>query len=69
MTKNSTVTDTREGKRAHQLKAEMMDLLGDVVDVMERGRAEGFDITFTIPRNETGANIITLELIKVTKSW
>lgn len=65
----TTLSETRESKRALQIKTEVMGLLSDVTDVMNRAVAEGFDVSFSVVKGEKGEYFINSDLCKVTKSW
>jgi len=58
---------TRESRRARALKAEMSNLLEDVVDLMNEARGEDFDITFAINKNAEGKNEVVS--LVITKTW
>lgn len=62
-------TESREGRRARQIKADVMDLMEDVVVLMERARAEGFLVEFSVHRDAEGRNFINNDLLKVIKVW
>jgi hypothetical protein len=61
---------SREGKRALQLKSEMIGLLMEVTELLERARMEGFEMSFALGKNEKGENVFIPEVnLKVSKSW
>jgi len=67
----STFTiESSEGKRARYFKSQVLNMMEEVVLMMEEARKEGFEVQFTVQRNqETGANFITNDLLKVIKVW
>ncbi len=69
-TSSNFVIESNEGKRARKIKSQVLNLMEEVVDLMEEARKEGFEVQFTVARNqETGANFINNELLKVVKVW
>lgn len=61
---------SRETKRALQLKSEMIGLLMDVNDVLERARLEGFEIQFSMIKNEKGEQVFVPEnQLSISKKW
>jgi hypothetical protein len=63
------VAESREGKRARQIKAEIMELLEDVADVMTRATAEGFGVEFSVQTDAEGKSFINNDLVKIIKRW
>jgi len=69
-TSNTFTIESSEGKRARKIKSQMLNLMEEVVDLMEEARKEGFEVQFSVARNqETGVNFINNDLLKVIKVW
>jgi hypothetical protein len=66
---NTFNIESSEGKRARKIKSQVLNLLEEVVDLLEEARKEGFEVQFTIQRNQEGANFINNDLLKVIKVW
>jgi hypothetical protein len=67
---NPALPPSREGKRALQIKSELIGLLVDVTEAMESAREEGFDVVFTIGKNEKGHNVFDPQIgLVISKKW
>ncbi len=67
---NTFTIESSEGKRARYFKSQVLNMMEEVVLMMEEARKEGFEVQFNVARNqETGANFINNELLKVIKVW
>ena len=69
-TSNTFTIESSEGKRARYFKSQVLNMMEEVVLMMEEARKEGFEVQFSVQRNqETGAHFINNELLKVIKVW
>ena len=66
-TAESSLPESREGKRARHFKNRMMDLLEEVTEVMNEAGKEGFEIQFSIQPIPEGVQSVAM--LKIIKTW